>query len=438
MPPDLPVTAPSEFAAALLQGTVTAAFALLCAHLAARYRRAWFQWWAGASALYLLRVVCIVTFLSTGNWAFLFLHQVFTGWTGVALLWAAFAFGGRLPRRGVLVAAALFPPVWSWIAIYQLDVFFWAALPAVVFLSLATLWTGVTFLRWRGRSGEGVGATVLATAFLLWGLHHLDYPFLRARGAWSPWGYYLDILFIVAVGSGLLLLVVDEQRRGLAALSTLSGDLERGGATERLVELLERPLLLPGVRGSALVQLTRDGPLAVRGLGTLERLGEIPAVVQQALDTGEPQVTAGWVAALPIFREGRVSGALVMTGAGRDPFAVLDRSFLTTLGRQVGAALAMGDLTARVAERTKELEHLSRRMLVQHEDERRRLARELHDETAQVLSAVKMQLGVLRDALTPDDQARLDRTQALLDEGIRGIRSVTHDLRPTLLDDLGL
>ena len=77
-------------------------------------------------------------------------------------------------------------------------------------------------------------------------------------------------------------------------------------------------------------------------------------------------------------------------------------------------------------------------MIEQHEEERRRLSRELHDETAQVFSAVKMELGVLRETVQPAHAARLDQVLALIDTGIRSIRSVTNDLRPSLLDDLGL
>jgi signal transduction histidine kinase len=77
-------------------------------------------------------------------------------------------------------------------------------------------------------------------------------------------------------------------------------------------------------------------------------------------------------------------------------------------------------------------------MAEQHEDERRRLSRELHDETAQVLSALKIELGVLRRGLAPPDQQRVDDALALADAGIRSIRSVTNELRPALLDDLGL
>ena len=78
------------------------------------------------------------------------------------------------------------------------------------------------------------------------------------------------------------------------------------------------------------------------------------------------------------------------------------------------------------------------RMIEQHEDERRRLSRELHDETAQVFSAVKMELGLLRDGLAPAQGDRLEHALELIDTGIRSIRSVTNDLRPSLLDDLGL
>src|SRR5690606_40014407 len=85
-----------------------------------------------------------------------------------------------------------------------------------------------------------------------------------------------------------------------------------------------------------------------------------------------------------------------------------------------------------------ELERLSTRMVTQHEEERRRLSRELHDESAQVFSADKLDLAMLRDSLPPAEASRLDRTLSLIDSGIGSIRSVVNDLRPSLLDDLGL
>src|SRR5262249_40125224 len=72
------------------------------------------------------------------------------------------------------------------------------------------------------------------------------------------------------------------------------------------------------------------------------------------------------------------------------------------------------------------------------EEVRRRLSLELHDETAQVFSAVKLQLGIVKEEVDPAQAARVGRGMDLVDEGMASIRSVTAALRPSLLDDLGL
>jgi len=448
----VPAGAAEELHAALLQAVLTAALALLCAFLYQRYRKAYFGWWAGAWALYVVRIGAITIFLLSGNWTWLYWHQVVTGWIALALLYAALVFAQGVRWRPWYLALVLFPPAWSYVAIYRLDQFLWAAGPAVLFLSLATLGTGWAFVRYRRRVVSS-GATVLAVAFVLWGLHHLDYPFLRAQGAWTPWGYYLDSVFILAIGAGILLLVIDDQRRGLGALSALSGDLQRAGREEDVLDaLLARPLTLPAVRGTALY-LVHEGRMEfVRGAG-VGAGGESPgtvaaAVLARALETGRPQVSDEWgggragaypyAAVLPLLRGQAVIGALVLVGEARDPFTALDDSFLVALGQQVGAALENADLYHRLETRTVELARLSARMVEQHEEERRHLSRELHDETAQVFSAVKMELGVLREAVAPAQAARLDQVLGLIDTGIRTIRNVTNDLRPSLLDDLGL
>ena len=451
----LPPATNVELDAALLQAAITAALAVLCAFLFSRYRKPYFAWWGVAWGLYLLRVVAITSFLISSDWIWLYWHQVVTGWTALALLYAALVFSQQTPWRWWYLALVLFPPVWSYIAIYRLDHFLLAAGPAVLFLSLATLWTGWVFFRYR-RKVPSSGATVLAVAFGLWGLHHLDYPFLRARGAWAPWGYYLDTLLALAVGAGILLLVLDDLRRGLGALSALSGDLQRAGREQDVLDaLLARPLTLAAVQGSALYMVGEAGARFVRGSGVCAGWGgTLPpsgaATLDRVIATGRPQFTREWTdtspggsayayaAALPILREEGVIAALVLVGNARDPFTALDESFLLALGHQVGAALENADLYGRLETRTVELARLSARMIEQHEDERRRLSRELHDETAQVFSAVKMELGLLRGTVPPEQAARLDQALNLIDTGIRSIRNVTNDLRPSLLDDLGL
>jgi len=486
-PPPLLAT---ELAATLLQGAITTGLAALCAHLYVRYRRPWFGWFAVAWSVYVARLLCILSFLLTGERVWLYWHQVTTGWTALVLLWSAIVFLRQPRARPAYLLLALFPALWSYVAIYQLDHFLWAALPAVLFLSGATMWTGWVFWRHHRIAGS-TGARLLAISFFLWGLHHLDYPFLRAQGAWTPWGYYLDISFELLVGVGLVLLVLDDLGRGVRALSALSGDLQRRDrTTDPLDALLSRPLALPGVRGTAMYLFDADGaadaaasamldgvltaarndaPVAldyadtasaaaaptgtrgrfVRGAGSCASWDNarpdqavLDALTRMRISR-RPQVVAAegrqpFIAALPVGTGTRLVGALVMAGDVRNPFTALDDDFLLALGQQVGAALEQSALDRQLATRTTALEQLSIRMVRQHEDERRRLSRELHDETAQVFSAVKMQLEALRPLLTEGASPRLDRLLSLVDTGIASIRQVTSDLRPTLLDDLGL
>jgi signal transduction histidine kinase len=447
-------TSAIELDAAVLQATITVALALLCAFLYGRYRKPYFAWWVVAWALYLLRIGAITSFLLTSERVWLYWHQVVTGWTALALLYAGLVFSQQIRWRRWFFGLVVFPPLWSYVAIYQLQHFLWAAGPAVLFLSLATLWTGWVFFRYRQRVSSS-GATLLAVAFGLWGLHHLDYPFLRARGSWVPWGYYLDILFTLAVGAGILLLVLDDLRRGLGALSALSGDLQRAGREQDVLDaLLARPMTLPAVSGTALYMVDDGGVRFVQGAGVcVSWTDALPssaaAVLERVVQTGRPHYTTEWTragddrafpyaAVLPILRGERVLAALVLLGQARDPFTALDDKFLLALGHQVGAALENADLYSRLQARTVELARLSSRMVEQHEEERRRLSRELHDETAQVFSAVKMELGLLRERVQPDQAGRLNHVLELIDTGIRSIRNVTNDLRPSLLDDLGL
>jgi signal transduction histidine kinase len=299
----LRVTSP-EFADAAFQAVITAGLAIFALALFRRLPQRWVAWWAAAWGLYVVRLLAILMYLLTHDLTWLFWHQVATGWVALTILWAALVFSRGVTWRRWYGAVALFPLLWAWVAIHALDRFILVALPMVALISAATLWTAWVFWRYWRRTGSP-GAQFVAVAFTLWGLHHLDYPILRARGAWLPWGYFFDILFELAVGVGFAVLVLSE-------------------------------------------------------------------------------------------------------------------------------------LAQRLAARTDELGRVSALTVRQNEAERRRLSRELHDETAQTLSAVKLEIGMLREGADAGTVDRLDHVLHLVDNGIRGIRRVMNDLRPALLDDLGL
>jgi signal transduction histidine kinase len=105
-------------------------------------------------------------------------------------------------------------------------------------------------------------------------------------------------------------------------------------------------------------------------------------------------------------------------------------------------------LERRIAERTDELtfandslSELSAELLKIQDEERRRIARELHDSVGQSLAAVKMNNSmVLRESQQLSVRAAEAATQinALTDEVIRNIRTISHLLHPPLLDEMGL
>lgn len=73
------------------------------------------------------------------------------------------------------------------------------------------------------------------------------------------------------------------------------------------------------------------------------------------------------------------------------------------------------------------------------EQERKRIARELHDETSQLLTSLLISLAVLEESVTTDDaHERVAETRKLAHQTLRAIRNLSIDLRPSALDDLGL
>src|SRR5262245_769651 len=86
-----------------------------------------------------------------------------------------------------------------------------------------------------------------------------------------------------------------------------------------------------------------------------------------------------------------------------------------------------------------ELRELSARVLEAREDEKARIARELHDELGQLLTALKMDLSWLREQVRDAETApKLEEMGRLLDQTVSSTRRISADLRPLMLDDLGL
>lgn len=112
---------------------------------------------------------------------------------------------------------------------------------------------------------------------------------------------------------------------------------------------------------------------------------------------------------------------------------------LTSDDRFDRLAETFNQMLSRLEENAQRMQQLSRQILQAQEEERHRLARELHDEAAQALTSLLVHLRLLERAHTPEEaQQRVQELRVLTAQALEEVRRVALDLRPTILDDLGL
>src|SRR5947209_16658567 len=95
------------------------------------------------------------------------------------------------------------------------------------------------------------------------------------------------------------------------------------------------------------------------------------------------------------------------------------------------------DKYAEVLANRQELRRLSGRIVHAQEEERRNIARELHDEIGQALTAVDVELSVAERSIAQGDRstAALQEARTVTQHALRGVRDLSQLLRPSMLDD---
>jgi two-component system, NarL family, sensor kinase len=102
-------------------------------------------------------------------------------------------------------------------------------------------------------------------------------------------------------------------------------------------------------------------------------------------------------------------------------------------------ALANARLEAVILQRTAELQILSQRLLKVQDEERRKLSRDLHDSTGQILAALKISVSFLQEESKQTASAKVlaSEVAVLADQAIEEIRTMSYLLHPPLLDEVG-
>ena len=257
--------------------------------------------------------------------------------------------------------------------------------------------------------------------------------------------------------------------RELMMLNTLSNAMRQSVDLEATLDVaLEQVITLGNAWGASICLLDRPGE---RYVATPERTqhlkGQPPcdwapvrAMIDQAPHDGHTQVfrlpvvqtpdhrialnegaELHPVVCVPLTGRNRTLGVLVLVNPRLLPIGASGLDLLTSIGGQIGIAVENAILFDALKEKEEARTQLLRKTIAAQEEERQRIARELHDETSQTLTALSVGLktAIMAPAQSPEEvRCRLGPLEAQATGMLVEIQRMIRDLRPSLLDDLGL
>jgi len=242
---------------------------------------------------------------------------------------------------------------------------------------------------------------------------------------------------------------------------SLSLDVILNSALDKVLELIEGEvggILLLDEKSQTLSYRVHRGlsDQFVQGIAGLA-LGE--GIAGQVAEQGEtlvvddisrdPRVSRPVVAeeglnafiSVPLKSKEKVVGVLNIASRKPRPFHQQEVQLLTAVGHQLGIAIENAQLYQELQLKEQMRAELLRQIITAQEDERRRVARELHDVTSQALAtlAVRVEaLAAMPESSVKGIETQLEGIKALLDTTSKEVHGLIYDLRPSLLDDLGL
>jgi signal transduction histidine kinase len=360
---------------------------------------------------------------------------------------------GAVGYGGLLIAAALFAALQP------------GNLPAarvVVGLAaaLAFVLAGRGYYHAEGAADDRAIRLIFA-ALVAIGVNFAAWSFLpRAPGA-TAISELIGALCVAAFGTGIQLRSLERQR-ALEVMSGISAALHRARHVSEMLAYVLRATgeMMQSHSGWVFLDrdgaceiaatygppgpLTRDGP---PGLGgpcrclDLLRAGRLPdaGTIVECDRFAGASVTVRH-ASVPLRGAGSMGILNLVLPSGR-LFTQREMSVVSAIGAQVSLAMDKAQLLDELRDKEADRTALIRRLLSAEEDERKRIARELHDEAGQSLAGLMLELEAARldtargTPVTSDTLSRLRRLAARTVEAVRGL---IYDLRPAVLDDLGL
>ncbi len=185
-----------------------------------------------------------------------------------------------------------------------------------------------------------------------------------------------------------------------------------------------------GVAGWA--ALTHKPVIIPRGATRDPRFKRVPQI---------PEAFESMISVPVVSRMGRLVGALNVYSRGEREFTVDDLNLVSHTASLIAGALENTELFEALRAKERTLEELVRKTIEAQEEERRRVAGEIHDGVTQQLIGAWYQLQALEALIETDPQGARETLQAArmrIEEALEEARAAIYNLRPSALDDLGL
>ncbi len=272
-------------------------------------------------------------------------------------------------------------------------------------------------------NGMSAEAKLQRYATRLQTLHQLDLAILSAQSVQAVTEValrYLRQLLIPCLGANVVLFNFETDEATVLATS-VRGGAGLGVGTSFALDAFD-------------LEVLRKGETHV--LEDIRLIGEPPPVLHALRDSQVRSITS-----VPLIVQGELVGALNLAS---DSPGALEPEWVDIAGeaaRPLAIAIQQAQLIERLQAGRERLRHVTRQIVSAQEEERYRIARELHDGAGQSLTALKISLELIRADLPPGFASlhqSLQEVISLTGETEQQIRLLVHGLRPPSLDMLGL
>ena len=177
--------------------------------------------------------------------------------------------------------------------------------------------------------------------------------------------------------------------------------------------------------------------------GKIAMNGEPNMILDTSMETGvlRPmiRIKAKSLWGVPLKADGETIGVMVIGFPKPYEWLPTERELMRAIGDRTALAIERARMTDALREREQRIAELSGHLLRVQEEERKRISRELHDETGQALMVIRLYLGMMETGSTAKNvRGKIRETVEVVDRTIEGIRRIIGKLSPLVLQELGL